>query len=79
MKRSSEGLQKDGVRVYVVGVGSSVSRNDLVAFASSNNDVLHLPSLDDKRLAGKLIDTLCEGMFSLFVVVMLCSHLVLLS
>ncbi|XP_028394319.1 uncharacterized protein LOC114518504 isoform X2 [Dendronephthya gigantea] len=61
VKRSSEGLQKDGVRVYVVGVGSSVSRNDLVAFASSNNDVLHLPSLSDKRLAGRLIDTLCEG------------------
>ena len=63
VKRSSEGLQKDGVRIYVIGVGSSVSRNDLAAFASSNSDVLHLPSLADSSIAKKLIDTLCEGMF----------------
>ena len=49
------------MRVYVVGVGSSVSRNDLTKFASSNSDVLHLPSLRDPGMARRLIDTLCEG------------------
>ena len=73
VKRSSEGLQKDGVRVYVVGVGSSVSRNDLAAFASSNSDVLHLPSLSDSRMARRLIDTLCEGMLFLLLLLVWCS------
>ena len=68
VKRSSEGLQKDGVRVYVIGVGSDVSRSDLTTFASSNSDVLHLPSLNDPGLARNLIDTLCEGKLLMVVV-----------
>ena len=56
------------MRVYVVGVGSSVARNDLAAFASSNSDVLHLPSLSDRGMARRLINTLCEGMFLLAMV-----------